>query len=109
MIDAEVTFDHPRHEIVKLRNRQRGGPDFFPAASPRSGTTRPAAPGSDDDATRSSSDPDSRPSPPPPSRARSIPRSDAPPSPPAPAPPTTCSDPRSKNNNQTYIHHLIRE
>src|SRR4051794_37544520 len=98
-----MILDHARDEILKLRQRQRRGPDFFPAASPGSGTTRPAATGSDDDARKSSSDPDSRPSPPLPSPARSIPRPDALPSPPAPTLPTTRSDPRSKNNNQFYM------
>src|SRR4051794_31127589 len=63
IVDAQVLLDRSREQLTQLRQRQRGGPDFFPAASPDSGTTRPAAPGLGGDATRASSSPDSPPSP----------------------------------------------
>src|SRR5512135_2411162 len=78
MVDAEVLLDRSRDQLPQLRIRQRGGLDFFPAASPDSGTTRPAATGSGDDARQSRSAPDNRPNPPHPSLAPNILQCDAP-------------------------------
>lgn len=56
-VHRKVILDQAREQLPQLRCRQRGGPDFFPAASPGSGTTRPKATGSDDDATRDKHNP----------------------------------------------------
>ncbi len=53
----EVFLDQARKQLPQLRRRQRRGPDFSPAASPDSGTTRPTATGSDDGATRDKHNP----------------------------------------------------
>src|SRR4051794_262682 len=87
IVDVQVLLDRSREQLAQLRTRQRGGPDFFPAASPLSGTTRPAAPGLGDDANRPSSSPDSPPSPTHSWRASAPLRSDARPSPRGPVPP----------------------
>ena len=63
IVDVEVLLDRARDQLMQLWRGQRGGLDFFPAASPDSGTTRPAATGFGDDARLSSSSPDSPPSP----------------------------------------------
>src|SRR5271155_4731552 len=64
LVHLEVVFDQARQQLPQLRHRQRRGPDFFPAASPDSGTTRPAATGFDDGASLASFSPGSRPAPP---------------------------------------------
>ena len=92
-VGVEMHLDQTRDQVAQLWRRQRRGPDFFPAASPDSGTTRPAATGSDGGATPANSSPGSPPTPPRPWRARSIPRSGAPPSTPAPIPPAARLDP----------------
>src|SRR5271168_4605214 len=84
IVDIEIILDRTRDQLMQLGRGQCGGLDFFPAASPDSGTTRPAAPGFGDDAIRSSSSPDSPPGPPPLWLSSSIPRPDAPPLSPAP-------------------------
>src|SRR5512132_3178365 len=61
MVDAEVLLDRSRDQLLQSGVRQRGGPDFFPAAPPDSGTTRPTATGSGGGARRSSSAPGNRP------------------------------------------------
>src|SRR5512135_2821682 len=81
MVDVEVLLDRTRDQLPQARGGQHGGPDFSPAASPGSGTTRRAAPGFDDGARRPRSSPGSPPGPPRPWRAGNSPRSDAPPSP----------------------------
>src|SRR5438270_13874209 len=78
IVDIETFLDGTGDQLPQLRGRQSGGPDFFPAASPGSGTTRQAATGSGGDATLSISLPGSRPTPPHSWRARSILRSDLP-------------------------------
>src|SRR6516164_5494128 len=78
-VGPQIFFDLSGDQLAQLRDGQRGGPDFFPAASPDSGTTRPAATNFDDDARPSSSAPDSRPSPPPPWPAPGILQCDGPP------------------------------
>src|SRR6516165_859175 len=77
-VGLQIFFDRSGDQLAELRDGQRGGPDFFPAASPDSGTTRPAATNFDDDARPSSSAPDSRPSPPPPWPAPGILQCDEP-------------------------------
>src|SRR6266446_2750630 len=66
LVDLQVLFDHACDQLPEPRCAQYRGLDFFPAASPDSGTTRPSAPGSGDDARQSSSAPDSPPDQPPP-------------------------------------------
>src|SRR5579862_7504752 len=100
IVDVEVRLDRAGDQLMQLGRGQRGGLDFFPAASPDSGTTRPAATGFGDDATRPSSSPDSPPSPPRPWLASGTPRSDALPSSPAPVP----SEARRERNWKDNSH-----
>ena len=57
VVDLQVFFDHARDQFPEARCGQHRGPDFSPAASPDSGTTRPAAPSAGGDATPASSSP----------------------------------------------------
>src|SRR4051812_16469112 len=41
IVDLQMLLDRTRDQLTHLRCGQRGGPDFSPAASPDSGTTRP--------------------------------------------------------------------
>src|SRR5205823_3023604 len=43
IVDVEVLLDRARDQLMQLWRGQGSGLDFFPAASPDSGTTRPAA------------------------------------------------------------------
>ena len=99
IVDVEVFLDRTRDQLSQLRRRQHGGPDFSPAASPDSGTTRRAGPGFGDDARRSSSAPGSRPGPPPPWLVGNILRSDAPPWPRGPVPSVAPRDRRWKDRS----------
>src|SRR4051812_4430775 len=91
-VDLEVLLDRSRDQLPQLGRRQRSSPDFSPAASPDSGTTRRAVPGFGGDARRSSSSPDSRPGPPPPWHAGNTLRSGGPPWPRGPTPLTAPPD-----------------